>query len=217
LLTTPGVDVLVVDDSSPDGTAEIVRAVAAKEPRVRLLERAAKSGLASAYLEGFHVAIAEGYDHAIEMDADLSHDPAELPTLLAGAKHHDLVVGSRYIPGGSVTDWSRGRVLLSRGGNMYTRLMLGVPIHDATSGYRIYRRDLLEELLRRPFAAEGYGFQIELVFRAHRLGYDVGEAPITFRERAYGASKISRSIVVEALWMVTRWGFRLRFTAGTMV
>jgi apolipoprotein N-acyltransferase len=217
LLTTPGVDVLVVDDSSPDGTAEIVRAVAAKEPRVRLLERAAKSGLASAYLEGFHVAIAEGYDLAIEMDADLSHDPAELPTLLAGAQRHDLVVGSRYIPGGSVTDWSRGRVLLSRGGNMYTRLMLGVPIHDATSGYRIYRRDLLEELLRRPFAAEGYGFQIELVFRAYRLGYDVGEAPITFRERAYGASKISRSIVVEALWMVTRWGFRLRFTAGTMV
>jgi dolichol-phosphate mannosyltransferase len=211
VLDAAGVDILVVDDSSPDGTGDVVRALAAGEPRVRLLERPPRSGLATAYLDGFRVVISEAYDLAIEMDSDLSHDPSELSSLLAAAQGHDLVVGSRYIPGGSVTDWSRRRVLLSRAGNAYARFMLGVPIHDATSGYRVYRRELLEDLLRRPVAAEGYGFQIELVFRAHRLGYDVGEAPITFRERVSGESKISQAIVVEALWMVTRWGMRLRF------
>jgi len=211
VLATDGLDVLVVDDSSPDGTGELVAGIAASEPRVRLLERPAKSGLASAYLEGFHTAIAEGYDMAIEMDSDLSHDPAELPVLLEAAQHHDLVVGSRYIPGGSVTDWSRSRVALSRGGNAYAGFMLGLPIHDATSGYRVYRRGLLEDLLRDPFVSDGYGFQIELVSRAHRLGYDVGEAPITFRERVYGESKISKAIVAEALWKVTQWGWDLRF------
>jgi apolipoprotein N-acyltransferase len=211
VLATEGLDVLVVDDSSPDGTGEVVAAIAADEPRVRLLRRPAKSGLASAYLAGFHAAIEGGYDLAIEMDSDLSHDPAELPTLLSAVQHHDLVVGSRYIPGGSVTDWSRSRVALSRGGNAYARFMLGLPIHDATSGYRVYRRDLLAELLREPFGSDGYGFQIELVWRADRLGYDVGEAPITFRERVYGTSKISNTIVAEALWKVTRWGWSLRF------
>ena len=211
VLATAGIDVLVIDDSSPDGTGELVTAIAHTEPRVRLLERPAKSGLASAYLEGFRTAIAEGYDLAIEMDSDLSHDPTELPVLLAATQRHDLVVGSRYIPGGSVTDWSRSRVALSRGGNAYAGFMLGLPIHDATSGYRVYRRELLEDLLRDPFASDGYGFQIELVSRAHRLGYDVGEAPITFRERVYGESKISKTIVVEALWKVTRWGWDLRF------
>ncbi len=213
VLAVDGIDVLVVDDSSPDGTGELVAEIAAQEPRVRLLERPAKSGLASAYLEGFRTAIVGGYDVAIEMDSDLSHDPTELPVLLAAAEHHDLVVGSRYIAGGSVTDWSRSRVALSRGGNAYARFMLGLPIHDATSGYRVYRRDLLDALLRDPFASDGYGFQIELVSRAHRLGYDVGEAPITFRERVYGESKISRSIVAEALWTVTKWGLDLRFHA----
>jgi apolipoprotein N-acyltransferase len=217
VLQTPGIDVLVVDDSSPDGTGQIVGAIAAAEPRVRLRERPAKSGLASAYLEGFRVAIEEGYDVTIEMDSDLSHDPSELPVLLEATNAHDLVVGSRYIPGGSVTNWSRARVLLSRAGNTYARFMLGLPIHDATSGYRVYRRDLVEELVREPFAAEGYGFQIELVLRAHRRGFDVGEAPITFREREFGRSKISRSIVVEALWMVTRWGFQLRFRTRTTI
>ena len=217
VLQTPGIDVLVVDDSSPDGTGQIVDAIAAAEPRLRLRQRPAKSGLASAYLEGFHVAIEEGYDVAIEMDSDLSHDPSELSVLLGAANAHDLVVGSRYIDGGSVTNWSRARVLLSRAGNTYARFMLGLPIHDATSGYRVYRRALLEELVREPFAAEGYGFQIELVLRTHRRGFDVGEAPITFREREFGRSKISRSIVVEALWMVTRWGFQLRFRTRTTV
>ena len=204
-------DIVVVDDSSPDGTGDIVRAIAAAEPRVRLLERPAKSGLASAYLEGFRLALSEGYDVAIEMDSDLSHDPAELQGLLRAADAHDLTVGSRYIAGGTVTNWSRSRVALSRAGNAYARSMLGVPIHDATSGYRIYRRAVLQALLATPFASDGYGFQIELVMRAHRLGFDVGESPISFREREHGRSKISRGIVVEALWYVTRWGWSLRF------
>lgn len=178
---------------------------------MRLLSRPAKAGLASAYVEGFQVAIAEGYDIVVEMDSDLSHDPTELPVLLEAAERHDLVVGSRYIPGGSVTNWGASRVALSRAGNVYARFMLGLPVHDATSGYRVYRRELLEQLLLRPFATDGYGFQIELVMRAHRLGFDVGEAPITFRDRQYGESKLSKGIIAEALWKVTLWGFDLRF------
>jgi apolipoprotein N-acyltransferase len=203
-------DVLVVDDSSPDRTADVVRSIVDGSSRVRLRERPAKSGLATAYLEGFRFAVGEGYDLVVEMDSDLSHDPAELSELLHASGEHDLTVGSRYIPGGSVTNWSRARVALSRLGNLYARVMLGVRIHDATSGYRVYRRELLERLLQTPFATDGYAFQIELVMRADRLGYDVGEVPITFREREHGVSKISRSIVVEALWSVTRWGLAMR-------
>ncbi|MEO8476936.1 MAG: apolipoprotein N-acyltransferase [Actinomycetota bacterium] len=205
------VDVVVVDDSSPDGTAEIVRARAASEPRVRLIQRPAKSGLASAYQEGFRIGLAEEYDLVVEMDSDLSHDPAELPALLeAAAAGRDLAVGSRYVPGGEVTNWSAGRVALSRAGNRYARFMLGLPVNDATSGYRVYRRELLTELVRSPIHSEGYGFQIELVMRTWNLGFDLGETPITFRERAHGQSKISRGIVVEALWLVTIWGLKAR-------
>jgi apolipoprotein N-acyltransferase len=211
VLAVPGMEVLVVDDASPDGTGAAVEDLSATDHRVRLLSRPAKLGLASAYVAGFEVAIAEGYDVVIEMDSDLSHDPAELPVLLEAAQRHDLVVGSRYIPGGSVSNWGRSRVALSRGGNVYARFMLGLPVHDATSGFRVYRRDLLEQLLTRPFTTDGYGFQIELVMRAHRLGFDVGEAPITFRDRQYGESKLSRGIIAEALWKVTLWGFNLRF------
>jgi apolipoprotein N-acyltransferase len=207
-------DLIVVDDSSPDGTAEIVRPIAARDDRVRLLERPPRSGLASAYLEGFTTALSEGYDLAVEMDSDLSHDPSELSGLLDAARQHDLTVGSRYVTGGSVTNWSRARVALSRGANAYARFMLGLPIHDATSGYRVYRRALLEELLGTPFASSGYVFQIELVMRADRNGFDVAEVPITFREREHGESKISRAIVLEALWMVTRWGLSARFGRG---
>jgi len=207
-------DLIVVDDSSPDGTAEIVRPIAARDDRVRLLERPPRSGLASAYLEGFTTALREGYDLAVEMDSDLSHDPSELSGLLDAARQHDLTVGSRYVTGGSVTNWSRARVALSRGANAYARFMLGLPIHDATSGYRVYRRALLEELLGTPFASSGYVFQIELVMRADRNGFDVAEVPITFREREHGESKISRAIVLEALWMVTRWGLSARFGRG---
>jgi len=204
------VSVLVVDDSSPDGTAAIVRAIAEREPRVRLRERPSKSGLASAYLEGFSVAIAEGSDLIVEMDSDLSHDPEELARLLDGARRHHLTIGSRYVPGGSVTNWSRLRLALSRGGNLYAGFMLSLPVHDATSGYRVYRRTTLEALLARPIASDGYGFQVELALRAWQLGFDIGEVPITFRERQHGASKISRRIVVEALWLITKWGLASR-------
>jgi glycosyltransferase involved in cell wall biosynthesis len=208
------VDVLVVDDSSPDGTGELVRAVAADDPRVRLLQRPRKAGLGSAYLEGFRTGLADGYDLLVEMDSDLSHAPEELPALLAAAASGpDLVVGSRYVPGGSVTDWSRSRVGLSKAGNAYARLMLGLPIRDATSGFRVYRRRVLEELVTRQLHSDGYGFQIELAMRAWDAGYDVAEVPITFREREHGHSKISRTIVVEALWLVTIWGVKARFAA----
>jgi apolipoprotein N-acyltransferase len=201
------VDVVVIDDSSPDGTADVVREVMATDPHVRLVERPHRSGLASAYLHGFRTALDEGYDLIVEMDADLSHDPVELPRLLeAAADGADMAIGSRYVPGGSVSNWNRARVALSRAGNVYARLMLGLPVHDATSGFRAYRRGLLEALVATPIASEGYGFQIELVDRAARLGATIAEPPITFREREHGHSKLSRRIVVEALWLVTRWG-----------
>jgi apolipoprotein N-acyltransferase len=211
VLAHPNVDALVVDDSSPDGTAAIVEELAAGERRIRLIRRAAKSGLGSAYLEGFGVALEEGYDLVVEMDSDLSHDPAQLGALLEAARtRDDLVVGSRYVPGGSVSNWSPIRVALSKAGNVYARLMLGVPLHDATSGYRVYRQELLRDLLTEPLHADGYGFQIELVMRSWLHGWTVGEVPITFREREHGHSKISRRIVVEALWLVARWGISLR-------
>jgi glycosyltransferase involved in cell wall biosynthesis len=147
----------------------------------------------------------------VEMDSDLSHDPDELPRLLEAARRFDLVIGSRYVPGGSVSNWSRPRLALSRAGNRYARLALGLPVHDATSGFRVYRRRLLEHLVTEPIRSDGYGFQIELAFRAWRDGFAVGEAPITFREREHGVSKISRRIVFEALWLVTIWGLRVRF------
>jgi apolipoprotein N-acyltransferase len=211
VLFLPGVDALVVDDSSPDGTADIVRALMSGEPRLRLVERSARSGLASAYLEGFGRALDDGYDLIVEMDSDLSHDPTQLASLLEAARDRfHLVVGSRYVPGGSVANWSRARLALSKAGNIYARLMLGIPLHDATSGYRVYRRELLEDLVTEPFHADGYGFQVELVMRAWLHGWTVGEVPITFREREHGHSKISRGIIFEALWLVTKWGVALR-------
>jgi apolipoprotein N-acyltransferase len=210
LSATPLAHVLVVDDGSPDGTAEVVREVAGREPRVRLLERPGKGGLAGAYLTGFRRALEEGYDLVVEMDADLSHQPEELPRLLEGATRYDLTIGSRYVPGGSVTNWGLIRRLLSRGGNGYTRWVLDLPVADATSGYRVFRRGLLSFLVDQGIRSEGYGFQIELAYRAWRGGYAVGEVPITFRERELGRSKISRRIVFEALALVAVWGLRDR-------
>jgi apolipoprotein N-acyltransferase len=211
VLAHPGVEALVVDDSSPDGTAGIVRELLAGEPRLRLVERPVRLGLGSAYLEGFRRALDEGYDLIVEMDSDLSHDPVELGPLLRAARdRYHLVVGSRYVPGGSVTNWSRFRLALSRTGNTYARLMLGIPVHDATSGYRAYRNELLRDLVSEPVHADGYGFQVELVMRSWLHGWALGEVPITFREREHGHSKLSRRIVVEALWLVTRWGIALR-------
>ena len=209
--TGTGLDILVVDDGSPDGTSEIVRERSEGDPHIRLVERPRKSGLASAYAVGFRRAIAEGYDLAVEMDSDLSHRPQELPRLLEAAQRRHLVIGSRYVPGGSVTNWSRARVALSKAGNLYARFCLGFDLHDATSGFRVYRREALEEITATPVTSDGYGFQIELVYRAWNLGLSVGEMPISFREREHGQSKISRRIVVEALWLVTLWGLRARF------
>ncbi|HEX6261391.1 MAG TPA: apolipoprotein N-acyltransferase [Actinomycetota bacterium] len=203
------VEVLVVDDASPDGTAEIVRGLMG-EGRVRLLEREEKRGLATAYLEGFRAALDEGYDLIVEMDADLSHDPGDLRALLAGARSHHVTIGSRYVPGGSIPDWGLGRRILSRGGNLYARLLLGLPVADATSGFRVYRADALRELIDPPPTADGYAFQIELAYRAWRLGMSVGEVPITFRDRTHGRSKLSQRIVAEALWKVMAWGVRDR-------
>ncbi|HEY1331713.1 MAG TPA: apolipoprotein N-acyltransferase [Actinomycetota bacterium] len=210
LAAGPDVHVAVVDDGSPDGTGALVAAIASGEPRVRLISRATKQGLASAYLRGFAVGLDEGFEVIVEMDADLSHDPADLPALLAAAADHDLAIGSRYIPGGGVSNWSRGRLALSRAGNAYARVVLGLPVHDATSGYRAYRAKSLAALIEDGISSEGYGFQVELVYRAAIRGMRIAEVPITFRERAHGHSKLSRAIVAEALVEVARWGIRDR-------
>jgi apolipoprotein N-acyltransferase len=204
------VRVTVVDDSSPDGTGEIVRKLADREPRVTIVDRPEKGGLASAYLDGFVLAVAEGADLIVEMDSDLSHRPEDLPRLLGTAAHHHLTIGSRYVPGGAIRNWNRIRRILSRGGNLYVRLLLGIPVADATSGFRVYRWDALRELVTHRLRSEGYGFQIELAYRAWRRGMSVGEVPITFEERRHGQSKISRAIVVEALWQVLVWAVRDR-------
>jgi apolipoprotein N-acyltransferase len=210
LATGEGVEVMVVDDSSPDGTGDLVRKLADREPRVTLVDRPEKGGLASAYLDGFVLALAEGYDLIVEMDADLSHKPEELKRLLEGARRHHLAIGSRYVRGGAVRNWSLLRRALSRGGNLYVRMLLAVPIADSTSGYRVYRWEVLRELITHQLRSEGYGFQIELAYRAWRRGMSVGEVPISFEERRHGHSKISRAIVVEALWHVFLWAIRDR-------
>jgi dolichol-phosphate mannosyltransferase len=202
----PEADVLVVDDSSPDGTGELADAMAAADPRIRVLHRTAKNGLGAAYLAGFATALAGEHQVVVEMDADGSHAPEDLPLLLDALRDADLVLGSRYVPGGRVVNWPAHREWLSRGGNVYSRLALGVPIRDITGGYRAFRRQVLEELDLTEVASQGYCFQVDMAWRAVRAGFRVREVPITFTERARGASKMSRSIVTEALWRVTRWG-----------
>jgi dolichol-phosphate mannosyltransferase len=212
--TGPSIEALVVDDSSPDGTAEVVHAIAAREPRIRLIKRPRKLGLASAYLTGFRTALDDGFDVVVEMDADLSHRPQDLPALIDGSSRFDLTIGSRYVPGGGVSNWSRARVALSKAGNSYARMALRLPVNDATSGYRAYRRAVLERLMSDGIRSEGYAFQIELAYRAWRDGFTLGEVPITFREREHGKSKLSRRIVAEALLKVAQWGLRDRFRRG---
>ena len=210
VLASAEVHVTVVDDSSPDGTGDVVRKMAERDPRVSLEERPEKGGLASAYLDGFVLAVAEGYDLVVEMDADLSHRPEELPRLLEGARHHHVVIGSRYIPGGSVRNWSLFRRILSRGGNLYARALLGFGLRDATSGYRVYRGEAIRELITHQLRSEGYAFQVELAYRAWRRGMSVGEVPITFEERRHGHSKLSRAIILEALGQILVWAVRDR-------
>ncbi len=201
--------VLVVDDNSPDGTAGIVADMAADEPRVGLLLRPEKRGLGSAYVAGFRRALAEGAAYICEMDADFSHDPAYLPQLLAAAEtRYDLALGSRYVPGGGTTDWGIVRQMISRGGNLYARAILGLPVMDATGGFRCYRRRVLETINLDDIQSNGYAFQIELVYRTMRAGFRIGELPIIFPDRRVGRSKMSKRIVLEALINVWRLRFR---------
>ena len=207
----PTAHLLVADDASPDGTGQLADHLAADDPNVHVLHRPGKAGLGAAYLDGFGWGVRHGFDVLVEMDADGSHQPEQLPTLLerveAGA---DLAIGSRYVPGGAVQNWPKHREVLSRGGNLYVRLMLGIDVKDATAGYRAYRATALEKLALAEVESQGYCFQVDLTRRAARAGLRVDEVPITFVERTQGASKMSRSIVAEALWMVTRWGTRSR-------
>ena len=208
--SVPAVDILVADDNSPDGTGEIADALALADPHIHVLHRPGKQGLGAAYLAGFAWARDRGYDAVVELDADGSHAPEQLPGLLDAARDADVVIGSRWIRGGQVMNWPWHRQLLSRGGNLYTRVALGMPVHDATGGYRVYRIPALEKIDFASVASQGYSFQVELCRRAHRDGLRMVELPITFAERQHGASKMSSAIIGEALWRVTVWGVRDR-------
>ena len=210
----PTAHALVVDDASPDGTGDLADSLAEADPRVHVLHRSGKAGLGAAYVAGFGWGLERGYQVLVEMDADGSHAPEQLPTLLAALENADVVLGSRWVRGGSVVDWPRRREVLSRGGNAYVRLMLGVPVRDATGGYRAYRRSVLERMDLEGIASQGYCFQVDLVWRAWQNGLRVTEVPIRFVERVAGVSKMDRSIVSEALWRVTVWGVRSRLRPG---
>lgn len=202
----PGVDVLVVDDASPDGTGQIAQTREDTDAAVHVLHRAEKSGLGGAYVAGFEWARQHSYDIVVQMDADGSHSPEQLPSLLAALTDADLVLGSRYVPGGSVRNWPRRRLLLSRGGNLYARILLQIPLRDATAGYRAFRVDALDRLDLHTVASAGYCFQVDLARRAVRVGLRVVETPITFVEREKGDSKMTGAIVREALVRITAWG-----------
>jgi dolichol-phosphate mannosyltransferase len=210
----PDADALVVDDGSPDGTGELADKLAADDPRVRVLHRTAKAGLGSAYLAGFATALRGEYRVIVEMDADGSHAPEDLPALLAAldtGEGADVVLGSRYVRGGEVVNWPAYRNWISRSGNLYSRLALGVSVRDITGGYRVFRREVLESLTLDEVESQGYCFQIDLAWRALQAGFRVVEVPITFTERERGASKMSNAIVAEALWKVTQWGVQRRW------
>ncbi|CAN5598867.1 polyprenol monophosphomannose synthase [soil metagenome] len=206
----PQADVLVVDDASPDGTGELADRLAAADSAVTVSHRPAKQGLGAAYRAGFDWGLARGYDVFVEMDADGSHRPEELPQLLAALADADLVIGSRWIRGGAVRNWPLRRRLLSRGGNAYARLMLGLPLRDVTAGFRAFRRGTLEGVRLDEVTSQGYCFQVDLAWRAVAAGCRVVEVPITFVEREHGVSKMDRAIVAEALWRVTAWGLTRR-------
>ncbi len=212
--TVPTAHVLVVDDASPDGTGQLADELAATDERICVLHRSTKGGLGTAYTAGFHWALDRGYDVIVEMDADGSHAPEELPRLLATLvrKGADVTMGSRYVAGGRVVNWPRHRRWLSRGGNLYSQVALGVAISDMTSGFRAYRRHVLAVLPLGEVASQGYCFQVDIAWRAVRAGFLVVEVPITFTEREQGSSKMSGRIVREALWRVTRWGLRHRLS-----
>lgn len=214
VLATGAADLLVVDDSSPDGTGRIADRLAEQNAGVHVLHRAGKQGLGAAYLAGFAWARARGYDAVVEMDADGSHQPEALPALLELLEESDLVLGSRWVPGGEVVNWPKRREILSRGGNLYARLALGIGVKDATGGYRAYRASALERIGLDGVASQGYCFQLDLVWRALQAGLRVTEMPIVFVERTHGVSKMSGDIVRESLLKVTHWGVRRRVRAA---
>jgi dolichol-phosphate mannosyltransferase len=194
--------VLVIDDNSPDGTGEIADRLAGELPYLSVLHRERKEGLGPAYLAGFRQALADGAELVLEMDCDFSHDPAAVPKLIEATRDADLALGSRYVPGGSVGNWGRGRLFVSAGGSWYARILLGVPVRDLTGGFKCYRRAVLEAIDLDAIHSKGYAFQIETTYRALRKGFRVVEVPIAFVDREVGGSKMSRSIVLEAIWKV---------------
>jgi dolichol-phosphate mannosyltransferase len=208
LKADPRVDILVVDDNSPDGTGQLADALAAKDSRVRVLHREKKEGLGRAYLAAFRWALAEGYTYILEMDADFSHDPRYLPSFLdAALAGADLVLGSRYVTGGGTVNWGVGRQIISKGGSLYARTILGVGVHDLTGGFKCFNRRVLEGIGLDQVQSTGYAFQIELTYRTLKKGFTVREIPIVFEDRRVGQSKMSRKIFLEALTMV--WKLRL--------
>lgn len=206
----PGVDVMIVDDNSPDGTGELADKLAAADPQISVVHRTEKAGLGAAYLNGFRVALDAGYDVIGEMDADGSHQPEQLHRLLDALRTADLVIGARWIPGGSVVNWPRSREILSRGGNFYVRMLLGVKIKDATAGFRVFRRETLEAIDIDNVESAGYVFQTDMAWRTLQAGLTVREVPIEFIERERGDSKMSGSVATESLKRVTRWGLHER-------
>lgn len=207
----PQVNVLIVDDASPDGTGKLADRMAKADARIQVLHRDAKNGLGAAYIAGFRLGLAQRFDYLIEMDADGSHRSQDLVKLIEASTKADLVIGSRWVRGGAVENWAWHRVALSRFGNLYARTLLGVTIRDMTAGFRVFRADLLAKLIENDVASAGYSFQIEMAWRASRAGAVITEVPITFVEREFGSSKMSSAIVREALWLITRWGLRRLF------
>lgn len=208
LTPVEGTEILFVDDASPDGTGALIDSIAARDDRVHVLHRAGKLGLGTAYIEGFRWALARSFGLVVEMDADFSHDPRYLPSIVRLAEDGaDLVVGSRYVEGGGTINWGLGRQFISRAGGRYARMVLGFDVTDPTSGFVCYRRETLERLDLDAIRSNGYGFQIEMKYRAHRAGLRIVEVPIVFEDRRVGQSKMSGAIVAEALWMV--WRLRL--------
>ena len=202
LAQDPRIDVLVVDDGSPDGTADLVAAESEDEPRVHLLRRSGKLGLGSAYRAGFDYGVAHGFDLVLTMDCDFSHKPSYLPDLLAGMADHDMMIGSRYVPGGGIANWPPHRRFLSAFANLYTRLLLRLPVKDCTAGFRCYSREVLETIDTAAIRSSGYSFLEEMVFRVHRAGFRIGETPILFEDRVAGASKINRAEIFRAAFHV---------------
>ena len=206
----PDTDVMVVDDGSPDGTGQIAETIVAGDDQIRVVHRTEKAGLGAAYIHGFREALAAGYDVIGEMDADGSHQPEQLPSLIAALSDADLVIGSRWVPGGSIVNWPKRREWLSRGGNLYVRLLLGIDVKDATAGFRLFKRHTLEAIDLDEVRSTGYVFQTDMVTRTLRNGLVVREVPIEFIERERGDSKMSGAVAAESLRRITSWGLRER-------